>query len=112
MKLSRATSHLAGALAVCAIGLAASGLWIGCARHHRKQVTGAFLDDQVTAARVKQALQPLLQSGLTNVQIIASNGVVILNGSVKDEDQKEKAVEIANGVERVIKVKNELRVQH
>ena len=83
-------------------------LTTGCfgshARHERH--ANDFLEDKVTAARVQGALG----TNFPAVQVVVSNGVAHLTGSVSSADQKERAAALARGVERVRGVQSDVRV--
>jgi osmotically-inducible protein OsmY len=98
-----------------ALGLsmaATFSITLGCARRHpHEQHTHAFLDDKVTAERVKAALSSSASYHFPNVQVTATNGTATLSGFVSNEEQKAQAVALAQSIHRVKKVETQLQVE-
>ena len=96
-------------LALAAV-LVALGLVTAC-----KTTTspGRQVDDAAIKAHVKAKLASDVRlSTLTNVDVNSTNGVVTLSGQVHNDDERRLAGEVARGVEDVVKVNNELQVEH
>lgn len=70
---------------------------------------GPLIDNKVIAQRVQAALQ---QEGaeFQHVTVDATKEEVVMTGTVPSEKARERAAEIARGVEHKIKLKNELKV--
>jgi osmotically-inducible protein OsmY len=90
------------AIAAAVLGLA------GCAT---SPGGNSFFDDAAITMRVKKAIynEPTLK--LMDVSVSTEDGVVDLTGKVKSKAERTKATQVANKVEGVKKVKNELKVE-
>ena len=88
-----------------ALVLLAAGCFGGHAQRERK--ASSFLDDKVTAARVQGALG----TNFPGVHVSVDNGVARLSGSVTTPEQKQRALALAQSVERVKKVQTDIQVQ-
>ena len=95
-------------LALCIVTVA--GGLSSCARDQREKKNGGFLDDKVTTARVRAALESDPAFTISQMQVTTSNGIVTLRGSVKNSSEKEKAGSTARKAARARKVENELEV--
>jgi len=83
----------------------------GCAPTDTRRSAGETMDDSALTAKVKTALlKDDDVSGLA-VNVNSYRGVVQLTGFVDDENQRTKAESIAQQVEGVTSVKNDLRVK-
>ena len=73
--------------------------------------TGQYIDDSAITTKVKSKL--LADEGLKgfDVKVKTYKGVVQLSGSVNSPQQAKRAIEIAQGVDGVKKVKNNLTVK-
>ncbi|MDA3884670.1 MAG: BON domain-containing protein [Candidatus Delongbacteria bacterium] len=82
-----------------------------CASTHKSGSTGDYIDDSVITTKVKAqiASNDFLKSFQISVE--TSKGIVQLSGFVDSEDAAEKADEIANGVEGVSSVENDLIIK-
>lgn len=82
---------------------------LGCAATSTRESTGEYIDDSVITTRVKEAIfrDPTLKSSEINVETY--RGVVQLSGFVSSSSNMDKAVDLANGVNGVISVKNDMR---
>jgi hyperosmotically inducible protein len=78
---------------------------------HDRIVAGKYLEDSLVTAKVKAALlrEPELKS--LDVSVETSRGEVLLAGFVKDERQREKAMQAAVAVNGVVSVKDALVVR-
>lgn len=90
---------------------ALSMMFVGCAgdRYHRS--TGAYIDDKSTTAKVKADLlsDPIVKGSQVKVEVYG--GKVQLAGFVDNQQQKNRAGEIARRVNGVQWVKNDLIVK-
>ncbi len=77
----------------------------------KSESAGKYIDDSVITTKVKALLakDELLKS--LKISVKTTEGVVQLNGAVGSEQTREKAAEIAGGVEGVKLVKNNLTVK-
>ena len=83
----------------------------GCASSPNQRSTGQVLDDAALTARVKTALAKEASLGTAmNVEVTTYRGVVQLSGFVESETVANRAVSIAESVNGVHSVKNDLRV--
>lgn len=86
-------------------------LTLGCAATSTRESTGEYVDDSAITARVKTAI--FNEPGLRVLQISVEthNRVVQLSGFVKTRAEMDKAAELANGVQGVRSVSNDLRLK-
>ena len=71
------------------------------------------VDDAAIKTSVKAKLAADVRlSTLTNVEVNSTNGIVTLAGKVSTEDQRRMAGEVARSVDGVVRVNNELQVEH
>ena len=91
-----------------AIALASA---LGCASTSTKEGTGEYFDDSVVTTKVKAAIfnEPSLSSNQISVETF--KGTVQLSGFVKTSDEKNKAAEVARGINGVASVKNDIRLK-
>lgn len=84
---------------------------MGDTRENKAEQAGQAIDDTAITASVKGKY--LLDDTLKGLQISVdtNQGVVLLTGSVQSEAAKALATQIAQGVEGVVRVDNQLTVQ-
>lgn len=75
-----------------------------------KKVDG-YMDDSGITAKVKSALVDAKDIKSNDISVNTSKGVVRLNGFVSSQDQAERAVTLAKGVEGVKSVSDKLHVK-
>ena len=75
-----------------------------------KKVDG-YMDDSDITAKVKSALVDAKDIKSNDISVNTSKGVVTLNGFVSSQDQAERAVTLAKGVEGVKSVSDKLHVK-
>ncbi len=84
----------------------------GCVSHRTSPRTARLLDDKVITERVEVALQRSSRVfSKVQVQVDTVGGVVTLRGSVPNLQTKEKASQVAEGVQKVREVDNEIQVR-
>ena|ERR1017187_8181195 len=83
----------------------------GCAGDRYHQSTDHRIDDNRTAARVREALAADADYKYDGVKVIASAGVVQLSGFVHTGPQRNRAGEVAGKVVGVSTVENNLIVK-
>jgi osmotically-inducible protein OsmY len=84
----------------------------GCASSPSSRSTGQFVDDGALTAKVKTALAADAGLGTAaDVNVTTYRGVVQLSGFVEKEEMARRAVAIAQGVEGVRSVQNDLHVK-
>lgn len=78
---------------------------------HARIVAGTYIEDSVITAKVKTALLKDLHLKGLNVNVETYRGTVLLSGFVNEEQQAQRAAEVASGIRGVIAVKNSLLVK-
>jgi osmotically-inducible protein OsmY len=83
----------------------------GCVSTDTREGTGEYIDDSVITTKVKHAIlhTATLKSGEINVETF--KGVVQLTGFVSSQENIDKAMEVARGVNGVKSVKNGMQVK-
>lgn len=81
-----------------------------CAASGTQRSTGQFIDDGVITARVKTALIEEPATKARQIDVSVNRGVVQLGGSVESQAEKTRAGEVAQRVEGVAEVRNNLMV--
>ena len=84
---------------------------LGCASTAKQEGTGEFIDNTVVTTKVKTAIfnEPTLKTLEINVETF--KGVVQLSGFVNSQADIDKAVEIAQQVNGVKSVKNDMQLK-
>jgi len=84
---------------------------LGCASTSRQEGAGEYVDNSVVTARVKAAIldEPTLRVAEINVETF--KGVVQLSGFVDSQDDINKAVALARGIEGVASVRNDMQLK-
>ena len=88
--------------------VAVAGL-TGC--HTGGRTAGTYIDDRMTAERVKSALGDAQVYKFPDVNVSSYNGTVQLNGFVASQAQKQEAAQIASQVQGVHQLVNNITVQ-
>jgi hyperosmotically inducible protein len=71
-----------------------------------------FVKDSAITVKVKALLADDKMSTLTHIRVDTDrHGMVVLSGSVRSPEQKDKATAIARGAEGVTSVRNDLRIR-
>ena len=85
--------------------------FVACASTPKQESTGEYVDDSVITTKVKSSLanDDFLKSFQISVE--SRKGIVELSGFVNSQNAKDKAGQIARGVEGVKSVKNALIVK-
>ena len=87
------------------LGLAA------CAETAHQRSTGQYVDDSTLTARVKTALIGDEQVKARNIDVDTYKGVVSLSGFVESRGEAERAVTLAQKVDGVRSVKDDMHVR-
>jgi len=84
---------------------------LGCASTSKSEGTGEYVDDTVITGKVKSAIlqEPTLKSAEINVETF--KGIVQLSGFVSDANNTGTATRVAQSVQGVKSVKNDIRVK-
>ena len=103
MKRFNRTYALIAAFAVAGI--------VGCAQTSTRESTGQYIDDTAMTARIKTAIfnEPSLKMAEINVETY--QGVAQLSGFVSGQDNINRAVAVARGVNGVTSVRNDMRLK-
>jgi hyperosmotically inducible protein len=83
----------------------------GCASTAKHESTGQYIDDTAITTSVKAAIfnEPGLRSAEINVETF--KGRVQLSGFVSSNSARDRAVQVAQGVNGVTSVANDMRVK-
>ena len=84
----------------------------GCAGDHDRQSAGETADDSGISLRVKSALANDALYNYDNVSVETSGGTVKLSGLVDSAGQKTRAASVAQGVEGVKGVENNITIKN
>jgi len=98
-------------LACAAAMTMAMGLTVGCAATPTQESTGQIVDSALITTSVKAALAGEDIATLLNVEVETFRDVVQLSGFVDNAEEKMMAGELAEGVEGVARVENNLIVK-
>jgi osmotically-inducible protein OsmY len=83
----------------------------GCAGDRYQRSTGEYIDDKALTMRVKSALGDNPEYKFSDVEVKSFKGTVQLAGFVNTGDQKKKAAQIAEKVQGVKNVENNITVK-
>ena len=97
---------LAGAVAAAVLLTTA-----GCAVTRGQETVGAYIDDTAITTAVKARLIENKQVDGTSIRVETLNGTVMLSGFAKNMTEKTTAEALANKVNGVKYVKNEIAVR-
>jgi len=83
----------------------------GCASTQKQESTGQYIDDTAITTSVKAAIfnEPTLKSAEINVETF--KGRVSLSGFVSSRANIDRAVQVAQGINGVTSVGNDMRVK-
>ena len=91
--------------------IAISLLAVGCASTPRQESFGEGVDDTVITTKVKALYVEDKAVSALNVNVETFKGTVQLSGFANDQNEINRAVEIARGVKGVTSVKNDIRLK-
>ena len=100
---------------VLSLGLlttAAVGSFTGCAGNSNERSTGQYIDDKQLQHEVRSSLSDNAEYKFDNVNVDVYRGTVQLSGFVQTSQQKDKAEQIAKGVQGVQNVQDNITVQN
>ena len=83
----------------------------GCAGNATQRSTGQYVDDKTISTKVKTALISDDQIKARNIDVETYKGVVALSGFVESASEADHAVSVAQKVDGVQSVKNDLHVR-
>lgn len=83
----------------------------GCASTQKHESTGQYIDDAAITTSVKAAIfnEPTLKSAEINVETF--KGRVSLSGFVRSQSNIDRAVQVAQGINGVTSVGNDMRLK-
>ena len=84
---------------------------VGCASTSRQEGTGEYVDDAVITTKVKAALFDDPVTKAYEIKVETYNNVVQLSGFVSSQNEVNRAIELARGVNGVKSVKNDMRLK-
>ena len=84
---------------------------VGACQTVTGKTAGQTVDDATITATVKSKLVADKAANLTRVDVDTSNGVVHLNGTVQNAEQKARAEQLAREAKGVTRVVNNLQIQ-
>jgi hyperosmotically inducible protein len=104
MKLSHSRKSLVA-------GVLCGALLAGCAASPTHESTGQYLDDATITTKVKSEL--IAKEGLSasNISVETQKGEVQLGGFASNQQDKQRAAEIARAVTGVKQVHNDIQVR-
>jgi hyperosmotically inducible protein len=103
-------SNLCLALCLC-LPVGTAAILMGCTGSRYERSTGEYIDDKALNSRVKTALSENPEYKFTDVNVTSFKGTVQLSGFVNTTDQKKMAGTIAEKVQGVKSVENNITVK-
>jgi osmotically-inducible protein OsmY len=100
-----------GLAVVLGCSAAAGILASGCAGDRYDRSTGEYIDDKGLSMRVRSALADNHEYKFSDVSVTSFRGVVQLSGFVNTADQRRTAGSIAEKVQNVKKVENNISIK-
>jgi len=94
---------------VLALGLAL--ILAACAGNPQRESTGEYIDDTILTARVKSLLLNDPDVSGLSINVETFKGTVQLAGFVKKVSERNRAVQLAQGVPGVRQVKNDILIR-
>jgi hyperosmotically inducible protein len=96
---------------VSVIAAAVAATSLACASGGGQRSSGEYVDDKVVSAKVKAALIDDPATKAYQIDVETYNGVVQLSGFVADKETAMTAEQVAESVQGVRDVKNDLHVR-
>lgn len=84
---------------------------VACASTDKQSGTGEYIDDSVITTKVKAAILNEPSLNVFEINVETFKGVVQLSGFVKDAEDVGMATKIAQQVNGVVRVNNDMRVK-
>jgi hyperosmotically inducible protein len=84
---------------------------VGCAGNKTQESTGEYIDDAAISTKVKSRLLVDKDASGMQINVETFKGIVQLSGFVDSETEKQRAEQIAEGVDGVIRVENRISVR-
>lgn len=98
-------------IAVAALAVAATLTATGCAVSRGQQTMGGYVDDSAITAQVKSGFVSNKNVAAASIKVETLQGVVMLSGFAKSENEKASAETVAKNVKGVKSVENQIVVQ-
>ena len=83
----------------------------GCAVTRGQETVGAYVDDATITTQIKSRFVENKQVDAASIHVETLNGTVMLSGFAKNSAEKSSAGDIANKVNGVKQVKNEIAIR-
>jgi osmotically-inducible protein OsmY len=87
-----------------AVIILAAFVLVGCAATSSRESTGAYFDDAAITTKVKSSFVADPQVSALAINVQSSQGVVHLTGMVNNEQERQRAIQIAQAVQGVKQV--------
>ena len=87
-----------------AVIILAALVLVGCAATSSRESTGAYFDDAAITTKVKSSFVADPQVSALAINVQSSQGVVHLTGMVNNEQERQRAIQIAQAVQGVKQV--------
>ncbi|OGR17081.1 MAG: transporter [Desulfobacterales bacterium GWB2_56_26] len=84
---------------------------VGATMSNKVESAAASLDDAAITARIKAGIVGDSLLKVAEIDVVTTNGVVKLNGTVSSQKSVDRAQEIASGVKDVKSVENGLKIK-
>jgi len=81
-----------------AVGIIAVLMLVGCATTSSRESTGEFVDDAAITTKVKSSFVADPRVSASAISVETTRGVVHLTGTVKSEEERQRAIQLAQGV--------------
>jgi len=94
-------------LTSCATVIVGGAIVTGIAVVNDRRSTGQVIDDKIISAQVRKDIFNQIDNS-KHIKVMTYNGVVLLAGETKDDNDRVKAEDIAASINGVVKVINEL----
>ncbi|MGH7939571.1 MAG: BON domain-containing protein [Limisphaerales bacterium] len=106
------TKMISMALCLGLLTTGAVGTLTGCAGNSNTRSTGQYIDDKTLGHNVRDALSDNAEYKFDQVNVDVYRGTCQLSGFVDTQAQKQKAGDIAKGVQGVTSVDNNITVRN
>jgi hyperosmotically inducible periplasmic protein len=111
LKLAAATALVASSLHVYAQDEAASGATDATHQVSQAQSKQAKAANRALSRKVRSVLAKDKKIAVANITVRARDGAIVLQGTVPEQAQIDRATDVAKGVEGVTSVKNALTIR-
>lgn len=84
----------------------------GCAVTRGQSTVGSYIDDSTITTQIKARMVENKQVDAASISVETLNGTVLLSGFAKSSEERAMAQKIANGVNGVKSIRNEIAVRN